>query len=254
MDGAEAPSQLLWKKNIALLLYLARSPKRRCTREQLIGLLWPDKDDAAARQSMREAIRVLRQYVGKDRFKATGDVVQLLDGAVELGEAQVDDQVIDEGLRIIRKLWDAGLAHRDIKPANVLVRDGKVLLIDLAFAELRPSPWRQAVDLANMLLVLALRSDPERVYGRAVRVFSPDEVAEAFAATRGIALTSQLRARLRLDGRDLISRFRQLAPPRTPIPIQRWSIRRIGLTATVLGSVLVAFELMLVTFSGRSLI
>ncbi len=87
MDGAEAPSQLLWKKNIALLLYLARSPKRRCTREQLIGLLWPDKDDGAARQSVREAIRVLRQYVGEDRLKATGDVVQLLDGAVERSDS-----------------------------------------------------------------------------------------------------------------------------------------------------------------------
>jgi len=90
MDGAEAPSQLLWKKNIALLLYLARSPKRRCTREQLIGLLWPDKDDAAARQSMREAIRVVRQYVGEDRLKTTGDVVQLLDGAVELDTDQFE--------------------------------------------------------------------------------------------------------------------------------------------------------------------
>ena len=90
LDGVEAPSQLLWKKNIALLLYLARSPKRRCTREQLIGLLWPDKDDAAARQSVREAIRVLRQYVGEDRLKTAGDVVQLLDGAVELDTDQFE--------------------------------------------------------------------------------------------------------------------------------------------------------------------
>ena len=90
MDGAEPPAQLLWKKNIALLLYLARSPKRRCTREQLIGLLWPDKDDAAARQSMREAIRVVRQCVGEDRLKTTGDVVQLLDGAVELDTDQFE--------------------------------------------------------------------------------------------------------------------------------------------------------------------
>ena len=29
VDGAEAPSELLWKKNLALLLYLARAPKRR---------------------------------------------------------------------------------------------------------------------------------------------------------------------------------------------------------------------------------
>src|SRR5436309_2251910 len=76
MDGAEAPSELLWKKNVALLLYLARAPKRRCTREQLIGLLWPDKDDAAARQSVREAIRMVRHYVGDERLKTTGDVIQ----------------------------------------------------------------------------------------------------------------------------------------------------------------------------------
>ena len=84
MDGAEAPSELLWKKNVALLLYLARAPKRRCTREQLIGLLWPDKDDAAARQSVREAIRMVRHYVGDERLKTTGDVIQLQDDSVAL--------------------------------------------------------------------------------------------------------------------------------------------------------------------------
>src|SRR5215216_6156758 len=51
-------------------------------------------------------------------------VAEFFDGAVELGEAEIDQGVIDDGLGIIRKLWDAGLAHRDIKPANLLVRDG----------------------------------------------------------------------------------------------------------------------------------
>ena len=60
---------------------------------------------------------------------------------------------------------DAGLAHRDIKPANLLVRDGH--LIDVFFTEIHPTPWRQAVDLANMMLCLALRNDPQRVYERA---------------------------------------------------------------------------------------
>ena len=41
---------------------------------------------------------------------------------VEIGDAEVDDQIIDEGLAIVRQLWDAGLAHRDIKPANLLVQ------------------------------------------------------------------------------------------------------------------------------------
>src|SRR4051812_15268464 len=43
-------------------------------------------------------------------------VTEFFDGAEELGEAEVDEQVIDDGLRIVRRLWDAGLAHRDIKP------------------------------------------------------------------------------------------------------------------------------------------
>ena len=82
------------------------------------------------------------------------------------------------------------LAHRDIKPANLLVRGGKLYLIDVFFAQLHPSPWRQAVDLANMLLCLALRSSPQQVYQRALRRFSVGEINEAFAAARGLALPS----------------------------------------------------------------
>ena len=130
-------------------------------------------------------------------------VTEFFDGAEEIGDAPIDDDVIDQALTIVRQLWDAGLAHRDIKPANLMVLDGKVLLIDVFFVQVRPSPWRQAVDLANMMLVLAVRTDPERVYERALRLFTPDEIAEAFAAARGIASPTQLRTALKQDGRDL---------------------------------------------------
>jgi tRNA A-37 threonylcarbamoyl transferase component Bud32 len=162
-------------------------------------------------------------------------VTEFFDGAVELGEATVDEQVIDDGLSIIRRLWDAGLAHRDIKPANLLVREGHLLLIDVAFVEARPSPWRQAVDLANMMLCLALRSDAGRVYRRALGQFSTEEIGEGFAAARGLALPSQLRRMLRAQGRDLHAEFVQLLPtPPQPIRIQRWSLRRIGLLAAMI--------------------
>src|SRR4030095_12861038 len=118
-------------------------------------------------------------------------VTEFFDNAVELGEAEVDEQIIDDGLGIVRRLWDAGLAHRDVKPANLLVRDGRMLLIDVAFIEARPTPWRQAVDLANMMLCLALRSNPEQVYRRAQLQFNNEEITEGFAAARGLALPSQ---------------------------------------------------------------
>jgi membrane-associated phospholipid phosphatase len=161
-------------------------------------------------------------------------VTEFFAGAAEIGEADVDDSIIDQGLLLIRKLWDGGIAHRDIKPGNLMVRDGELLLIDVAFAQVRPSPWRQAVDLGNMMLVLAVRTSPGRVYHRALAFFTPDDLGEAFAATRGVASPTQLRAFMKRDPRDLLGEFRALAPQRPPIVLQRWSIRRIGLAAAVL--------------------
>jgi membrane-associated phospholipid phosphatase/tRNA A-37 threonylcarbamoyl transferase component Bud32 len=179
-------------------------------------------------------------------------VSEFFDGAVELGEAEVDQGVIDDGLGIIRKLWDAGLAHRDIKPANLLVRDGHMLLIDVAFVESRPTPWREAVDLANMMLCLALRSDPKLVYERALRQFSVEEITEAFAATRGLAMPSQLRHMLRAQGRDLHDEFLDLLPERpAPISIQRFSLRRIALSLGVLCALLIAVP-MLVSWAAQT--
>jgi tRNA A-37 threonylcarbamoyl transferase component Bud32 len=167
-------------------------------------------------------------------------VTEFFDGAVELGQAEIDDSVIDDGLALVRKLWDAGLAHRDIKPANLLVREGHLLLIDVFFAEVHPTPWRQAVDLANMMLCLALRSDPERVYQRALRQFSVAEISEAFAAARGLALPSQLRRMLRDQGRDLHAEFLNQLPARPqPIRIQRWGARRVGLLLLMVPSAIV---------------
>jgi hypothetical protein len=165
-------------------------------------------------------------------------VTEFFENATNLGDAEIDDTVIDEGLHMVRTFWHIGVAHRDIKPANLLVRDGHLQLVDVSGLEVRPSPWRQAIDLSNMMLVLALRSDPARVYDRATKVFTPDEIAEAFAAAVGLTIPTELQARMKADGRPLLDQFRRLAPAREPISIQRWSAQRLVLTAAaVVGTV-----------------
>jgi tRNA A-37 threonylcarbamoyl transferase component Bud32 len=181
-------------------------------------------------------------------------VNEFFDGAQEIGDADIDDGIIDQGLFVVRRMWEIGLAHRDIKPANIMVRDGTLFLIDTAFAEVRPSPWRQAVDLANMMLVLGLRTSAERVYQRARHQFSDEEIAEAFAATRGLTMPSQLRRMLRQQGRGLHGDFLQLLPYRLPpIPIQRWTWRRAVLTIAALFGAFLAVSLIIGTVLGSPL-
>jgi membrane-associated phospholipid phosphatase len=173
-------------------------------------------------------------------------VTEFLQGAKEIGEAEIDEAVIDQGLAVVRRMWEIGMAHRDIKPANLMVRDGRLYLIDSAFAEIRPSPWRQAVDLANMLLVLGLRTDAPTVYARARLQFSDEELAEAFAATRGLTMPSQLRRMLRTQGRDLHATFLDLLPYRLPpVRIQRWTWRRVGLSVVAAVGLLITVAIVI---------
>lgn len=90
-----------------------------------------------------------------------------------------------------------------------------------------------------MMLTLALRAGARRVYDRALRVFDPHEVAEAFAAAGSVTIPRQL-ARL-LAGTGLVAEFRALAPYHAPISIQRWSARRVwlalGTAAAAVGAV-----------------
>ncbi len=176
-------------------------------------------------------------------------VAEFIQGGVEIGQTHVTPSLIDAGLACVAQMWSAGLAHRDIKPANVMVQGDRLRLIDVAFGEVRPSPWRQAVDLANMMLVLALGSSPELVYERALKQFSDEEIAEAFSASRGVTLPSALRASVKRDGRALLECFRELTPERPLVAIQRWSVRRIGLTLWV---VLVVTALLMVFLGSLS--
>jgi tRNA A-37 threonylcarbamoyl transferase component Bud32 len=166
-------------------------------------------------------------------------LLELLPDTRQLATTQATTALVDQGLQLVADLWEAGVAHRDIKPANLVVSDGRLYLVDLSFAEVAPTPWRQAVDLGNMMLCLGLVADPEHVLERALRWFTPVEIAEAFAAiSASVTVPAQLRRLIRERAPDLPDRFRRMLPPRPAIGIQRWSASRVALTAAAVGGVL----------------
>jgi DNA-binding SARP family transcriptional activator len=84
VDGVMASGDLLWRKPLALLIYLARSGRRGRAREHLSTLFWSEKPDPDARHSLNEALRILRRHAGKDAVETTAGQVRLLPDVVRL--------------------------------------------------------------------------------------------------------------------------------------------------------------------------
>lgn len=89
-DGAPPAPNLLWRKNLGLLLYLARSPRGTRSREHLIGLLWADKPEAQARHSLNDAIHTLRGTLGDDQVDTSAGHVRLVTGTVRLDVEELE--------------------------------------------------------------------------------------------------------------------------------------------------------------------
>ena len=91
IDGGPAPPELLWRKHLALLVYLARSPRRGRSREHLVGLLWGDRSEAAARHSLSEALRVIRQHAGEGSVEMKVGQVRLEPTSVQLDVDRLEE-------------------------------------------------------------------------------------------------------------------------------------------------------------------
>jgi len=76
LDGTPGP-RITHRRAEALLALLALAGSRGCTRHRVLGLLWPDADEAHARHTLRDALLLVRQALGADAVLAEGDALRL---------------------------------------------------------------------------------------------------------------------------------------------------------------------------------
>ena len=65
------------QRRMALLALVATAPDASISRDRLLGLLWPDRDERTARHLLADSLYVLRQALGDDAFITTGEAVRL---------------------------------------------------------------------------------------------------------------------------------------------------------------------------------
>ena len=189
MDGHPPPAELLWRKHLALLVYLARSTRRTRTREHLVGLLWPDKDERAARHSLNEALCVLRRVLGGTALDTSAGQIRLAPGDPWLDVDQLE-------MHVTARDWAAatGLVGGEFMEGFALP-DASGFEDWLAAQR---SHWR-----ARSLDVLLARVDELERSGRVREAVEPAERALALDQGSDRAVRAAMRARALSGDRNI---------------------------------------------------
>ena len=96
-DGIEVRSVLSQPKRLAVLVFLATArPRGFHSRDTLLGLFWPEADDAAARNALRQALHYLRRSLGEEALSSRSDRDVGVDPAAVWCDAAAFDQAIEE--------------------------------------------------------------------------------------------------------------------------------------------------------------
>jgi DNA-binding SARP family transcriptional activator len=161
LSGEVPPPDVLWRKHLALLIYLALSPGMVRSREHLLGLLWPDKDDAKARHSLNEALRRLRASLGADRIITQGDSVGLAPGNLEIDALAVSRRAGPSGVFLEGFTLDDAPAFED--------------WAESARTRFRAQATRSFVEAAQELLALGKTAEAWEAARRALGI---DQYAE----------------------------------------------------------------------------
>jgi len=176
VDGREAPPDVLWRKHLALLTYLALSPDGTRSRSHLLGLLWPESPEDKARRSLNEAVRRLRSALGTARLLTRGDALQLNAGALDVDVRQFHTLRAEGQLRALELLRGEFLEGFHVDDAPVFedwmdaqraqIRQGATgLLVARGEEQLAVNRYVEARALARRALAFDAFSEPALALG-----------------------------------------------------------------------------------------
>jgi len=170
LGGKDPPSDVLWRKHLGLLIYLALSPDRSRARDHLLGVFWPEKPEKDARHSLNEAVRRLRAGLGAERLITRGDVIALHEDGLSVDVERfvaLASQQRAEAAQLLRGDFLEGFAVEDApdfedwagRERSRWRSRGATALVELGDEALDAGRLSDAEDLAHRALGLESHSE-----------------------------------------------------------------------------------------------
>lgn len=215
LEGGDFPPLSSRRKELVLLAYLARRGGRPVRRGELAPLLWDERDERRARQSLRQALLELRRLVG-DGLSVDAEQVVLAQGGVELDATLFEREVEAGRLREAVALWRgeflAGaeeVGGEELRTWLEAEREGlrqrlRAALSDLAADAQRRGAWSDGIGWAERWTEALPRDQEAQV--RLIRLLHlAGRSSDALARCAGVV------ARLRADEAEPSPELAQLA-------------------------------------------
>ncbi len=92
LTAAPGPLLVGRRKELVLLSYVARRGPKPVQRDELAALLWGQRDEDKARQSLRHALHQLRRALG-DAIEATNENVRVPDGMIDVDATLLETDI-----------------------------------------------------------------------------------------------------------------------------------------------------------------
>jgi glycosyltransferase 2 family protein len=127
----------------------------------------------------------------------------------QLAEQEVTDALLIRVWQTIADLGRRQLAHRRLAPDSILVDEqGEIWLGELRNGEIGATDLQQLLDIAETLIALALKTDPERAVRTGAQVLGPDRLALALPMLQPVVLPRTTRAAVR-KSKHLLQQLRR---------------------------------------------
>jgi uncharacterized membrane protein YbhN (UPF0104 family)/predicted Ser/Thr protein kinase len=164
-----------------------------------------------------------------------------------LPAAEITEDLLRAVWRQLRLLQANRLAHRRLEGTSILVADdGRPYLIDPRSGEIAAGEVVLRLDLAQLLVTVALRAGPERAVRTAREVLGAESLAAAVPLLQKVALSRETRHALGRSG-ELLTEIREqilLLIPETevaPVRLERFRPRTL---VTIIGGTAAAYFLL----------
>jgi DNA-binding SARP family transcriptional activator/Tfp pilus assembly protein PilF len=185
-----------------LLAVLAASPDTSISRDRLLGLLWPDRDERTARHLLSDSLYVLRQALGDESVVASSESLHLSPRFVSTDVADFRQAVADErwthALALYRGDFLDGFFVRNAADFDQWALAERTRLRDLALRA--ASTWARNLEKAGRI------PDAVAAAGRALELAPVDETV--FRDLVRLLIASGNRGRAESVARDFIERLR----------------------------------------------